>query len=164
MALAARHPDIVPGKPGFLVDDAVEGLLDEVDQRLALRLALTQGQLGLVGLRRFADKCIEHLALLCDRRPIHPAYQGRSGETITAQCFPQETQQYRPQPYQLPVQGVQPGSERGTAQPIHLVQDLLEQLAEQAIIVLAVFVQPAIERIDRIQLERETQQAFALGD
>ncbi|MNN29149.1 hypothetical protein D3C81_1427390 [compost metagenome] len=64
LALAARYPDVVARQAGLLIDNPPECLLDEIDQRLALRLALTQGKFRLVGLCRFTDKCIAHVAVL----------------------------------------------------------------------------------------------------
>ncbi|MNN86452.1 hypothetical protein D3C81_2038760 [compost metagenome] len=54
------------GKAGLFVDDPPKGLLNEVGQRLALRLALQQGEAGLVRLRRLTDKGVAHVTVLYD--------------------------------------------------------------------------------------------------
>ncbi|MND62962.1 hypothetical protein D3C80_542600 [compost metagenome] len=66
LSLAPCHPDVVAGKAGLLVDDPPKGLLNEVGQRLALRLALQQGEAGLVRLRRLTDKGVAHVTVLYD--------------------------------------------------------------------------------------------------
>ncbi len=159
----ARYLDVVPGKAGLLVDDSPEGVLNEVDQRLPLRLAFTQRKLGLVRLCRLTHERIEHVALLQDRRPVHATYQGRRGEAVTCEGFLQEIQQYRTQPDQLGMQREQANTQWRTAQYIEPIHYLFKQLTDQPVVMIAIFIQPGIERADRIQFEGEAQHVFPHG-
>ena len=163
LTLAARHPNVVARQAGLLIDDPSEGLLNEVGQCLALCLALTQRKFRLVGLGGFTDKGIAHVALLYHRRPIHTAYQGRRGVTVTHQGFAQKGQQYGAQPGQRPIQRKQAPTRWSLHQHIQLIDELLLQRAEKPTVVLVILIQPDVERVNRIQFEGEPQQVFAPG-
>ncbi|MNC68004.1 hypothetical protein D3C75_1185540 [compost metagenome] len=61
------------------------------------------------------------------------------------------------------MQREQANSQRRSAQYIEPVHYLFKQLPDQPIVMIAIFIQPGIERADRIQFEGEAQHVFPHG-